>query len=492
MKAFLVSRVSTDEQKDALPAQSYRLTEYARSRGYDYELTEISESAYKDNRAIFSLLVNRIASLDEKSIVVFDKIDRYTRDSTSEEVRALDKLRKAGKVELHFPSDNLFIHKDSPATDLLRLGMGVVVAQYYSDSVSDNVKRRFEQKLRDGEWIGKAPIGYKNTIISGGKRWVEIDDYYAQAVRDAFELYAAGTQSLRTIAKRWQSEYGLKVGSSKIDQVLNNPFYYGEMRVKGKLYPHKYTPIISEDLFKRVDDVRKGFNTQPHRWAGLPFTLRGLMACAVCGCRITFETKKGKYTYGHCTQSKYKHSIKYVNENVILTQVQKILENIQIPENIFGEISSVLRASHEAKKDAQVATLASIQTEIDKYQKRIERVYDDYLDEKIDEAFYNRKFAEFREKQKILQYRRENLELVDDEYYATVSHLLKLAKDAPILFEKADIQQKRKMIKTVLSNFTLDGDQLGWKYKKPFDTMAFCAENSNWLRRLDSNQRPRS
>lgn len=283
MKAFLVSRVSTDEQKDALPAQSYRLTEYARSRGYDYELTEISESAYKDNRAIFSLLVNSIASLDEKSIVVFDKIDRYTRDSTSEEVRALDKLRKAGKVELHFPSDNLFIHKDSPATDLLRLGMGVVVAQYYSDSVSDNVKRRFEQKLRDGEWIGKAPIGYKNTIISGGKRWVEVDDYYAQAVRDAFELYAAGMQSLRTIAKRWQSEYGLKVGSSKIDQVLNNPFYYGEMRVKGKLYSHKYTPIISEDLFKRVDGVRKGFNTQPHRWAGLPFTLRGLITCAECG-----------------------------------------------------------------------------------------------------------------------------------------------------------------------------------------------------------------
>lgn len=186
-------------QKDALPAQTHRLLEYAKKRGYKYELTEIRESAYSTHRSSFSILVNRISSLGESVIIVFDKIDRYTRDSSSQEVRLLDQLRKAGTIELHFPSDNLFVHRDSPATDLLRLGMGVVVARYYSDAISDNVKRRFEQKLRDGEWIGMAPVGYKNINLPNGKKWIEIDPIAVEAVREA----ATGAHSLRDIAAKW-------------------------------------------------------------------------------------------------------------------------------------------------------------------------------------------------------------------------------------------------------------------------------------------------
>ncbi len=46
---------------------------------------------------------------------MFDKIDRYTRDQSQDEVRTLNQLVKQGRIELHFPSDNLFINKNSPA-----------------------------------------------------------------------------------------------------------------------------------------------------------------------------------------------------------------------------------------------------------------------------------------------------------------------------------------------------------------------------------------
>ncbi len=490
MKAFLVARVSTDDQKDALPAQSFRLTEYAKRRGYDYELTELRESAYKSDRLAFSLLVKRITSHDESGVVVFDKIDRYTRDSSSEEVRMLDGLRKAGKIELHFPSDNLFIHRDSPATDLLRLGMGVVVAQYYSDAISDNVRRRFEQKLRDGEWIGMAPFGYKNTILPNGKRWIEIDALNADIVRETYKLYASGTTSMKILAKKWRDEHGLRAGHSKIEQVLNNPFYYGEMRVKGKLYPHKYDAVVSRELFDQVKVVQQGYKVQPHRWGGLPYTFRGLIHCTECGCRITFEKKKRKYVYGHCTQSRFKHDFKYVSEELITKQVVELFRSIQIPQEAYNEVSEAMRAAHEDKKQMRTQTLATVETELAKYQNRIDKVYEDYLDEKITEDLYERKTEEYREKQKVLQYRRENIELVDDEYFATVSHLLKLARSAPRLFEKANIEQKRSLLKIVLSNFSLDGDQLRWKLKEPFKTMVLCSEMNSWLRRLDSNQWP--
>ena len=490
MKAFLVARVSTDDQKDALPAQAFRLIEYAKRRGYGYELTEIRESAYKGNRSAFSELVKKITLHSEISVVVFDKIDRYTRDSSSQEVRILDDLRKSGKIELHFPSDNLFIHRDSPATDLLRLGMGVVVAQYYSDAISDNVRRRFEQKLRDGEWIGMAPLGYKNTVLPNGKKWIEIDPYPAEIIRQIFARYAEGNTSIRIIAEQMRNEYGIKIGQSKVDQTLKNPFYYGEMRVKGLLYPHKYEPLVSFELFERVKSIQEGYKVEPKRWGGLPYVYRGLLRCESCGCRITFEKKKQKYIYGHCTQSRFKHDYKYVSEELITKQVMKIFEAIKIPEDTYQEVSTVLRQTHEDKKRYREQTLSSIESEITKFQSRIDRVYEDYLDDKITEELYQRKSDEYRANQKKLQRQRDNIELVDDEYFGTVFHLLNLAKSAPKLFQKANIEQKRSLLQIVLSNFSLDGDQLRWKLKEPFETMVLCSENSSWLRQLGSNQRP--
>lgn len=331
MKAYLLARVSTDDQKDALPAQTYRLVEYAKHRGYDYELAELKESAYKGNRDAFKIGVETITARKEPSIVVFDKIDRYTRDSSSDEVRALQTLYRSGKIELHFPSDNLFIHKDSPATDLLRLGMGIVIAQYYSDAISDNVKRRFEQKLRDGEWIGMAPTGYKNSVNDAGKKWIEIDAFKAEGIREGYKLYASGLSSLLEVAKLWRAQYNIPANTSKVDQVLKNPFYYGEMRVKGQLYPHKYDTIISHELFLDAEKVRNGYKVKKHRLGGLPYAYRGLISCADCGCRITFEKKKGKYIYGHCTQSKVKHAIQYVAEDKLTAQLAQVFKSIQIP-----------------------------------------------------------------------------------------------------------------------------------------------------------------
>ncbi len=124
-------------------------------------------------------------------------------------------------------------------------------------------------------------------------------------------------------------------------------------------------------------------------------------------------------------------------------------------------------------------------SEITKSQNRIDRVYDDYLDDKITEELYQRKSEEYRANQKKLQRQRDNIELIDDEHFGTVFRLLNLAKSAPKLFQKANIEQKRSLLQIVLSNFSLDGDQLRWKLKEPFETMVLCSENSSLLILVD-------
>jgi len=102
MKAILIARVSTDDQAEALPAQVYKLQDYALKNELDFELVEIKESAYKGDRLEFNKVIARLSSFDETVALVFDKVDRYSRDSSSPEVRILNTMCKAGKIELHF------------------------------------------------------------------------------------------------------------------------------------------------------------------------------------------------------------------------------------------------------------------------------------------------------------------------------------------------------------------------------------------------------
>jgi site-specific DNA recombinase len=111
MKLILIARVSDVEQRKALPAQKLRLKQYAIGRDPKAEYYEFDESAHKDTRQKFAQLVEYIKSQKEPCAVVFDKIDRYTRDSSQEEVRALNVLVKNGKIQLHFPSDNLYTRR---------------------------------------------------------------------------------------------------------------------------------------------------------------------------------------------------------------------------------------------------------------------------------------------------------------------------------------------------------------------------------------------
>ena len=179
MKAILVARVSTDDQAEALPAQIYKLQDYALKNELDFELVEIKESAYKGDRLEFNKVIDKLSSFKETVALVFDKVDRYSRDPSAPEVRILNALCKQGKIELHFVSDYLVITKDSSANQWLMLSLNTSFSQYYSNSISDNVKRRNEQMRRDGLWTGKAPTGYVNTV-KDGKKWIDIEPTHSQ------------------------------------------------------------------------------------------------------------------------------------------------------------------------------------------------------------------------------------------------------------------------------------------------------------------------
>lgn len=363
----------------------------------------------------------------------------------------------------------------------LRLGLGILPGRYYSDAIRDNVIRRFEQMRRDGLWTGKAPFGYINIVMPDGRKWIETHPHNANIVRSIYEQYASAVSSLKLVRQYINDEYGVSVSNAQLDRILHNPFYKGIMRVSGKLYPHNYEIVISEKLYDQVAAVRHGYKIKSTIYAGLPYTYRGLVTCAECGCRITFEQKKKKYVYGHCTQTRGKHGASYVSEDIFTKQFITNIRNIAIPEQAYFEVSKKLKELHDTDIKQKTQKLLSLTTEIRKYESRLERMYEDRLDGSISTELYDKKFKEFTSAKQILENSRDKFELIAKDTFTSIDHLLKLSRNAPRLFELGKIEQKRQLIKMTHSNLELNGKELRWKYKRPFEMMALCNETSNWL-----------
>jgi len=187
MKAIIVARVSTEEQKDAgnsLPAQLNRLKSYCERKGFKI-IKEFSfdESAYKNKREEFDKILDYIINQKEKIVVCFDKVDRLSRNVFDMRVATLYEKALKDEVELHFPSDGQVINSKISAVEKFQFGISLGLAKYFSDAISDNVKRAQEQMLRSGIWPGKAPYGYRNITKDNGKKWIIVDPLSAQVVK---------------------------------------------------------------------------------------------------------------------------------------------------------------------------------------------------------------------------------------------------------------------------------------------------------------------
>ena len=160
-KAILLARVSSKEQEDgySIEAQKYRLQEYCLRKNLEILKTfEFSESSTVGNRKKFQETIDFAKKQKEIIAIVSDKVDRLQR--SYKETPVLNDLIERGKIELHFYTENCVIHKRSTSQDRMVWNMFVMMAQSYVDSLRDNVNRSIAEKLRQGEWISTAPIGY--------------------------------------------------------------------------------------------------------------------------------------------------------------------------------------------------------------------------------------------------------------------------------------------------------------------------------------------
>jgi len=202
-KAIILARVSSKEQEEgySIDAQKHRLETYCLRRNLNVlKVFEITESSTMGDRRRFMAMIKFVKAQKDPVAIVADKVDRVQR--SFKEYPLLDELIQKGKIELHFNTENYIIHKDSVSQERLMWSMGVIMAQSYIDSMRDNVKRSFDQKIRQGEWIAKAPLGYLNVKDERGRSDIVPDPDAAPLVKKLFEEYATGAFTISEMVQK--------------------------------------------------------------------------------------------------------------------------------------------------------------------------------------------------------------------------------------------------------------------------------------------------
>ena len=523
-QAVMLARVSSRKQERgaSLDAQVESIQAYCHRN--DLTIVEptpkafvFTESSTRGGRKKFNEMIDFIEHQKRKTAIVVHTLDRLQRGFG--ECEKIKELLKADKIEVHFIQEALILDKFSSDDDFTRYDFGILSAKLYLTSMNRNVRRSQKHNREAGLWQGLAPIGYLNAKDERKRATLILDPERAPIIKQIFEEYATGDHSIQSV---WKSaldkgftskepnynprskNFGIRcpVSKNKIHDILTNPFYYGCMYVADeeidektkkpiktfyKKIQHVYEPIISKELFDKVQTILKSKNKEnfckEQKYAGIPFSLRGLIKCE-CGCMMTPERHKKKgnvYTYLRCPHRNKDCKQYLVPEETILNQLnQEIFKKIRISPTMRELLKTSIIQSLEDEKKINANVRKKITDEIFMVDSRLERLWESYLDRVIDKPKYE------SEKEKYLTQKRELVEKankytdITKELKENVEKAINFVADVSNLMEVASPDDKNMLLKRLLDNCVLHGDTLTYEIKAPFDKLISCNNYKQW------------
>ncbi len=390
---FIYARKSTDEehrQIRSIDGQLQELRELARKDSLNVieELIE-SQTAKHPGRPIFNAMLDRIERGEADGILAWHP-DRLARNSV--DGGRVIYLVDIGKLSaLSFPT---FWFEPTPQGKFM-LNLAFGQSKYYVDNLSENIRRGFRTKARRGIWPNGAHLGY---LTDPATKVMKPDPTRAPLIRRAFDMYATGDHSFKEIleyfvANGFDTRRGVgKLSLANVQYILTNPIYYGLVRWEGEDFEGIHEPLISKDLFNRVQAMmtERSSGTANKRRNLKPFIFRGVFKCGVCGAGVTATLQKG-HIYYHCGRSKGFCIEKYVREESVKDQTMGELNQFVLPEGWADNVINELRKEQAAAIEASDAAARATQAQITDLEKTIERLLDTYLAGDVSREEYNRK-----------------------------------------------------------------------------------------------------
>ncbi len=483
--AIIYVRVSSKEQEMegfSVPAQKKLLKEYCVQKGYRIlkEFVDI-ETAKRSGRKQFNEMIKFAKSNKLVKHILVEKTDRLARNIT--DYAHIDGLMEREDLSIHLVKENSILNRDSRSHLKFIFGIKVVVAKNFSDNLSEETKKGMLEKAEQGIYPSFAPYGYMN-VEENGKKILNPDPSTAPYVKKMFELYATGNYSLLSLKNKMLAggmiyRNGRNFYKHTVEVILKNEFYTGVFKWKGKKYENaQHKPLISRELFREVQTIL----TKPNKYKSRKdlFAFTNLISCAVCGFSITAQVQKGKYVYYHCSGYKGNCRQPYVREEIIEQQITDVLETFHITDEIQEMVLKELHESMQERFEYHNAFAQQIEKQITILQNRIDNAYQDKLDGKISEEFWDRQTKKWMFEKEELSMKLSAHQKTDTSHIKKANLIFELAKKAPTLFQNAKFDQKRIFAQKLFSNCVLKGRILDLELRKPYDLILESSKTGNW------------
>jgi site-specific DNA recombinase len=367
---------------------------------------------------------------------------------------------------------------DETPSGALMHGIMSSIAEFYSRNLAAEVIKGSVQKARSGGTVGKAPTGYLNVRKwENGReiRTVEIDPLRGPIMRWVFEEYATGEWSLRRLleaatAKGLSSTGGPRTPSKPLslanfNRLLKTTYFFGLVTYQGVEYPGSHEPLISKELFDRVQAVLQAHALSGEKQRKHNHFLKGTIFCKQCGSRLGVMNAKNRhgtvYPYFYCSGKQERRTncrqrtvlIAEVEERVALLWKEEQLtaeERDLLARFIRSELTELDRGNQD-ERDRQKRRIDQLQWE---RQKLLQAHYADALPLDLLRTEQQRITSEIEGAERLLAQAEADIATVTK----AVERALDLMVDGHQVYENSSDKVRRGMNQSVFSRILVGDD----------------------------------
>jgi site-specific DNA recombinase len=460
-RVFGYVRVSTTKQGKGVSLQEQKESIIRYADKNDFTIVkwfEEKETASKQGRPYFTEMMSSLRKGQAEGVIMH-KIDRGTRNLKDWAV--IGDFIDDG-VEIHFAHESLDLKERGGR---LAADIQAVIASDYIRNLRQETIKGLYGRLKQGYYPYRAPIGY---LDNGGGKEKTIDPIKGPLIKKAFKLYSTGNYSLKALT-RIMEEFGLtnslgnKIYASSFSLILNNPFYAGIIKIKGKTFSGKHKPLISSDLFNKTQEVLHGktnLKIKTHT-----FLFQKMIKCNLCGRYLTAEKQKGHVYYRCHTKN---CSSKCVREDLLSKKIVNILDSIQFSPNETQAFNEFVDEAMANLKKNEENLSNSLNLQHSRIEKKFDRLTNLYIDGAINKEKYESSKEELLIEKRGIESKKSDFQEKQHVFFDKSLKKFELYICPKKLYEKGNLEEKREIIKNITSNLAYSPKKPEFTLKSPY------------------------
>ncbi|HDD0697472.1 TPA: recombinase family protein [Staphylococcus aureus] len=368
MKKKLVGgyiRVSTERQVEgySIEGQITQIEQYCQFNGY--ELVDIYAdrgiSGKSMNRPELQRMLNDAKNGKLDCVMVY-KTNRLARN-TSDLLTIVEELHRQN-VEFFSLSERMEVKN---STGKLMLQILASFSEFERNTILENIYNGQHQRALKGYYQGNLLLGYNN--IPDNKKELMINQHEANIVKYIFESYAKG-HGYRKIAnalnhKGYVTKKGNPFSINSITYILVNPFYIGkiqfakykdwnEKRRKGLndkpiIADGKHPPIISQELWDKVQSRKKQVSQKPQVHGKGTNLLTGIIHCPQCGAPMAASNTTNTLKDGTKKRIRYYSCSNFRNKGSKVCSANSVRADV-IEKYVMDQILEIVKSDKVLKQ----------------------------------------------------------------------------------------------------------------------------------------------